>query len=145
MKKCTQPKKKWTLSLTSEWAGETIKQPMEAMYVGELYFGAEDDSKPLKPIETDQIAVWEVDSKKTPFAFRIVVADIVPFSGGFSVAVPGITVEGLTLKETTYNVPLRAGASNLPVQLKDGQQTEHRPQEHAAALPRHRQNRQARH
>ncbi len=118
VKKWTQPKKVWTVSLTSEWAGETIKQPMEAMYVGELIFGAKGDSQVLNPIETDQIAVWDVESEKTPFAFRVVVANIVPFSGGFSVAVPGITVDGLTLKETTYNVPLRAAASNLVGELK---------------------------
>lgn len=117
-KKWSQPKKTWTVSLTSEWAGETIKQPMEAMYVGELIFGAKGDTQVLNPIETDQIAVWDVDSEKTPLAFRVVVANIVPFSGGFSVAVPGITVDGLALKETTYNVPLRAAASNLVGELK---------------------------
>ena len=118
VKKWNQPKKVWTVSLTSEWAGETIKQPMEAMYVGELIYGAKGDTQVLNPIETDQIAVWDVETEKTPFAFRVVVANIVPFSGGFSVAVPGITVDGLALKETTYNVPLRAAASNLIGDLK---------------------------
>lgn len=118
VKKWTQPKKVWTVSLTSEWAGETIKQPMKAMYIGELIFGAKGDTLLLNPYETDQIAVWDVESEKTPFALSVLVSDIVPFSGGFSVAVPGITVEGLTLKETTYNVPMRAAASNLSGELK---------------------------
>jgi len=81
-------------------------------------FGAKGDTQVLNPIETDQIAVWDVESEKTPLAFRVVVANIVPFSGGFTVAVPGITVDGLALKETTYNVPLRAAASNLIGDLK---------------------------
>ena len=69
-------------------AGETIKQPMKAMYTGELIFGAKGDSLVLNPFETDQIAVWKVESEKTPFALAVVVSDIAPFSGGFSVAVP---------------------------------------------------------
>jgi hypothetical protein len=118
VKKWTQPKKVLTVSLASEWLVETIKQPMKAMYVGELIFGAKGDTLLLNPIETDQLAVWDVESEKTPFAVSVLVSDIVPFTGGFSIAVPGITVEGLTLKETTYNVPLRAAASNLPGELK---------------------------
>jgi hypothetical protein len=118
VKKWTQLKKVWTVSLTSEWAGETIKQPMKAMYVGELIFGAKGDTLLLNPLETDQIAVWDVESEKTPFALSVLVSDIVPFTGGFSVAVPGITVDGLALKETTYNVPLRAAATNLTGELK---------------------------
>jgi len=118
VKKWTQPRKVWTVSLTSEWAGETIKQPMKAMYVGELIFGAKGDTLLLNPLETDQIAVWDVDSEKTPFALSMLVSDIVPFTGGFSVAVPGIMVDGLALKETTYNVPVRAAATNLTGELK---------------------------
>jgi hypothetical protein len=118
VKKWTQPKKKWIVSLTSEWAGETIKQPMKATYTGELVFGAKGDTLLLNPYETDQIAVWDVESEKTPFAFRVVVSDIVPFTGRFSVAVPGMSVDGLTLKETTYNVPLRAAAADLAGELK---------------------------
>ena len=117
-KKWSQPKKTWTVSLTSEWAGETIKQPMSATYVGELYFGAKGDSLVLNPYTTSQIAIWDVDSEKTPFALSIIASDVVPFTGGFAIAVPGITVDGLALKQTTYNVPLRAAASNLSGELK---------------------------
>jgi hypothetical protein len=118
VKKWTKEKRAWTISLSSEWAGEAIKQPMQAMYVGELFFGAKGDTLLLNPYETDQIAVWDVESEKTPFGISFTVSNIVPFSGGFSIAVPGITVDGLALKETTYNVPQRAAALNLTGELK---------------------------
>lgn len=118
VKEVTKKKKPWKVSFASEWAGETIKQPMKASYVGELVFGAKGDTVLLNTLTTDQVAVWEVESEKTPLALSMIAFEVEPFTGGFSIAVPGITVEGLTLKETTYNVPLRSEASYLPGELK---------------------------
>lgn len=119
VKKVTKEKKVWQIVLKSEWRGETIRQPMSATYVGELKFGASADSKLLDLRTTDQLAQWEVETDLTPLGLQIMAFDIVPFTGGFTIAVPGITVDGLTIKQSTYHVPMRAIASNLPVELKD--------------------------
>lgn len=119
VKKVTREKKVWQVILKSEWLGETIKQPMSATYVGELKFGATTDSKLLDLRTTDQLAQWEVETEFTPLGIQILAFDIVPYTGGFAIAVPGITVDGLALKESTYNVPMRAAASNLTAELKD--------------------------
>lgn len=119
VKNVTKEKKVWQIVLKSEWLGKTIKQPMSASYVGELKFGASADSKLLDIRTTDQLAQWEVETELTPLGLQMLAFDIVPFTGGFSVSVPGITVDGLALKEASYQVPLRTAASNLPAELKD--------------------------
>lgn len=114
----TKSKKVWTVSFASKWSGETLEQPMKATYIGELFFGAKGDSKVLSPQTGSQNILWDVESDKNPLGLSMIAMDIEPYTGGFSISVPGITVDGLALKEANYQVPLRAAASNLAGELR---------------------------
>jgi len=104
--------KAWNITLTSEWAGETIRQPMEASYYGELRFDS-GDSAVLGEQFTNEAATWKVINENTPLSISFLAHEVTPFTGGFVISVPGITVEGFTLKEANYTVPLRGTGKTL--------------------------------
>jgi hypothetical protein len=116
----TKPKKTWTIQFNSVWVGEAIRQPMYATYNGELFFDDGGDSKYLEFRTTDSVANWKVEREGTPSALKILASEVKPFTGEFSIAVPGIKVdEMLSLKKTTYSIPLRGAANTLPGELID--------------------------
>jgi hypothetical protein len=114
-KKWSTANKVWTVTLNSEWKGEKIvNKPMRASYIGELYLVGK-ESRLLSPtIEGNVLAKWDnIELAAEPIGAHFIAQDVEPFATSFAVEVPGITIDGLSLKETTYKVPLRTGANNF--------------------------------
>ena len=117
-KELTTPARPWRINLTSEWAGETIKQPMEAIYSGQIYFDdipAEEGGLFIPDRFTNAVASWDVKEKGIPTHLSILAREIRPINTALAVKVPGLTIEDLTLQARDYSVPLRATGDVLPV------------------------------
>lgn len=115
-------KRVWNVVLTSEWLGETIKQPLDARFSGSLFFTttpSEDGGLPLKPIQTNERAQWnDLLHNGTPIVVSIYVDEIKPLSSNLTIKVPGLAIDGLNLTAHDYNVPLRGVADDLLVSYK---------------------------
>ena len=77
---------------------------MKGDFIAELVFGTSAaDTILLSPQTAEQTAIWEVDHEKTPLALNVIAQDLEPFNGNFSISVPGITVDGLSLMKGREN------------------------------------------
>lgn len=116
-------KRTWRVHLTSEWLGETIKQPLDARFSGSLFFtttqSGEGGTLLGDPINTNEFAIWHVKPHDgMPSVVSISIDEIKPLSSSLTIKVPGLAVDGLNLTAHDYNVPLRDVADNLLVSYK---------------------------
>ncbi len=112
--------RQWNISVTSEWLGETVKQPMDATFSSTIYF---DKNTPpggiyLDAQTTNEVAMWTVTHEGRPTQLSVYAYDVKPITFELNLNVPALTVEDLTLKATTYKVPLQTLGRTLPDSYK---------------------------
>jgi len=108
--------RQWNVSVTSEWLGETVKQPVDATFSATIYF---DKNTPaggiyLDAMTTNEVAMWTVTHEGRPTQFSVYLYDIKPITFELDLNVPALVVEDLTLQAKTYKVPLQTLGRTLP-------------------------------
>lgn len=113
--------RRWTVALTSHWEGkDVVHKPMKAWYVGEIFLAGE-ESVLLNPTPyaTDQVSKWDnIVLKGEPVGISLLANEVEPYTDQLSINIPGITIDGLVLKEKTYAAPLRTNAGAFPVEMR---------------------------
>lgn len=112
--------RQWNISVTSEWLGETVKQPLDATFSSTIYF---DKNTPaggiyLDAITTNEVAMWAVTHEGRPTHLSVYLYDIKPITFELNLNVPALVVEDLTLRAQTYKVPLQTLGRTLPETYK---------------------------
>ena len=108
--------RQWNVSVTSEWLGETVKQPVDATFSATIYF---DKNTPpggiyLDAMTTNEVAMWTVTHEGRPTQLSVYLYDIKPITFELNLNVPALVVEDLTLQARTYKVPLQTVGRTLP-------------------------------
>lgn len=108
--------RQWNVSVTSEWLGETVKQPVDATFSATIYF---DKNTPpggiyLDAMTTNEVATWTVTHEGRATHLSVYLYDIRPITFELNLNVPALVVEDLTLQAKTYKVPLQTLGRTLP-------------------------------
>ncbi len=106
----------WNISVVSKWKGDTIEAPVDASFSATAYF---DRNTPagglyLQTQSVNTVAVWTLRHDGSPTHVSVHATEIKPVAFDLSLSVPGLVLDGLTLKADTYRVPLTTVGRTLP-------------------------------